>query len=286
MNLFLQELVAGVSLAGIYALLSVSITFAYGMTRIVLLAQGDIMVIGTYAGFFVALKVPNLALAIFVGLIASTAIGGLTYEAIFRWFRDGSHLPPLVAGLALSVVIEEALRLSFYGGQPVAFPATVLPGLTGTQLDLVIAGIALVVGGGFEALLKFTRMGRAMRGCADDRSAARQLGVRVDRMQRVAFYTASGLAGAAGVLVALVYQYVSPYTGSQLEFVALACILVGGMGSITGAVVGSLIVGVGQAFIGTYISSSYEYALVFGIVLLVLVFKPVGLFGTESTVRA
>jgi branched-chain amino acid transport system permease protein len=285
MHLLLVELESGLALAAVYAVLSISLTFTYSVTGVVQLAQGDVMMCGAYAGYFVGTRVANLPLVLVAGAIASAMVAAVLYQAAFRWLLNVGHLPPLVVGLAFSTAIEESLRILFFSGHPAPYPAlTASLGSNGTEL--VVIGVTIVVGVLFAVGLRFTGVGRGLRAVADNIEMARLLGVRANRMRFLSFVVGGAIAGVAGVLVSVIYQSISFDSGAALEFVALACVLLGGLGSVPGALIGSLVIGIGQALLSTYVSSSYANALVFGVVLIVIVFRPAGILGIERTVRA
>jgi branched-chain amino acid transport system permease protein len=285
MHLLLVELESGLALAAVYAVLSVSLTFTYSVTGVVQLAQGDVMICGAYAGYFVGKWVANLPLVLVAGAAMSGLVAAVLYQCAFRWLLNVGHLPPLVVGLAFSTAIEESLRILFFSGHPAPFP--VLTGSLGTSaIELIVIGVAILVGVVFTIAMRYTGVGRDLRATADDIEVARLLGVRASRMRALAFVAGGAIAGIAGVLVSVIYTSISFNSGASLEFIALACVLLGGLGSIPGALIGSLVVGVGQALLSTYVSSSYANALVFGIVLVVIVLRPAGFLGIERTARA
>jgi branched-chain amino acid transport system permease protein len=285
MHLLLVELESGLALAAIYALLSTSLTFTYSVTGVVQLAQGDVMMCGAYVGYFVGIHVSSLPLVIVVGAAGSAVVAAVLYYTGFRWLLNVGHLPPLVIGLAFSTAIEESLRILFFAGHPAPYPA--LTGSMGQSLtDLLVIVIAVVVGGAFTAGLRYTAIGRDLRATSENIEAARLLGVKANGMRTLAFITGGAIAGVAGVLISVVYQSISFNSGSSLEFIALACVLLGGLGSVPGALIGSAVIGLGQALISTYISSSYVNALVFSVVLIVIVARPSGILGTRRAVRA
>ena len=287
MHLALVELESGLALAAVYSLIAVSLTFTYRVTGVVQLAQGDIMMCGAFAGYFVGTAVHSLPLAILASVTTAAILGFLAYEGAFRWLLAAGHLPPLVVGLALATALEEALRILFFSGQPVPFPSlswTKALGVTGT--NFLVIGIALSIGVAFEVVLQVSRVGRDLRAVADNPEMARALGIPAERMRMLAFVAGAAIAGVAGVLVAVIYGSIAYNGGQTLEFVAIASILLGGLGSVSGAVVGAVVIGLGQAFVGTYISSSYDNAFTFGIVLIIIMARPTGILGADDGVRA
>lgn len=287
MQLLLTQIEAGLALAAVYGLIAVTITFTYRVTGLVPIAQGSIMMCGVFTGYFVAQRFPSFALILVVGAAVSALVGFISYELIFRWLLSAGHLSGLVAGLALLTVIEEGLRIAFFDGQPVSFPRLDLTrDLSTSQKQIMVIAVAVAVGLISELMLRRTAVGRRLRAVADNVEMARVLGVRAERTRMLAFVAGTAVAGVAGVLLTTIYGSIAFNMGSSVEFVAIACVLLGGLGSIPGALLGSLVVGLGQALIGTYISSAYVTAYVFALVLLTIALKPSGILrlgGLERT---
>lgn len=286
MELFSHQLLDALVLGGVYALVAVSLTFIYSVSKQLQLAHGDVMILGAYTGFFVLQAIPNLLVALVAGLAAGALSGFIINEAIFKWLRKAGHLH-IVAGLALAVAIQESLRLGINQGRPVTYPASV-QGAAGPSMtfELSILVLALLVGGAFQWFLLRSKHGRALRATADNPETAQLLGISTDRMIRLSFMIGSAMASCAGVLLALIYQYVTPFLGNSAGLTAVAIILFGGLGSIPGAIVGSFVMALSQTFTSTYVSSAYRDAIAFAIIVLIVFFRPNGLFGRETSVRA
>jgi branched-subunit amino acid ABC-type transport system permease component len=287
MSLFWQQVAAGLILSGIFSLLALSMSLIYSVAEVVQFAQGDVMILGAYTGYVSARWVHSLPLALVSAVVVTAIIGLVLNEAVFRWIPRGSHLP-LIAGLALSTVIEELLRISFNAGAAVTYPASVTSTSfqAGGAYQFVVFGIAVALSIVLTLTLRYTKYGRALRATADNSEMARLLGVRVQMMTRSAFAIGSGLAGCAGVLYVMVNGFITPYLGPGQEFVAIAAILLGGLGSAAGAVVGSVIVAMTQVMTAAYISSSWQPMFTFGLIILIVVVRPAGLFGRPTEVRA
>ncbi len=285
LSLFTTQIVNSLVLGGVYALLSISLTFLYSVSGVLQLAQADVMVVGAYCGYLTTLLVPNLVVGVLVGTLVTGLLGLAIYEGIFRWMRNSGHLI-LVAGLALSSLIEESLKVIFLSGHPVAYGQRVVGNGSSLGFQLLLLGLAVAIGAAFQIFLMRSRWGRALRATADDHETARLLGIPVNLMVRLSFVISSALAGGAGVLLAVIFQYITPFIGGQIEFTAVAVILFGGLGSIPGAIIGSFILATSQVFATTYLSSSYQDAITFGLIVLILVFRPKGLFSVSREVRA
>jgi branched-chain amino acid transport system permease protein len=287
MHLFLSQIESGLALAAVYGLIAVTITFTYRVTGIVPIAQGSIMTCGVFAAYFVAKHTPSFLLSLAVSAIICAFVGLSSYELIFRWLLSAGHLAGLVAGLALLTGMEEALRIAFFGGQPMVFPELDLTKSLGTTgKEIMVIATAVVVGLILEFTLRRTATGRRLRAVADNVEMARVLGVRAERTRMLAFVAGAAVVGVAGVLFTTIYGSIAYDMGTSVEFIAIACVLLGGLGSIPGALMGSVVVGLGQTLIATYVSSAYVTAFVFGIVLLTIAVKPGGLLGLRGLERS
>ena len=285
MWLFTHQLIDALVLGGVYALIAVSLTFIYSVSKQLQLAHGEVMILGAYTGYFTLLLVPNLFVALAAGLVCGALAGWLINDGIFRWLRGAGHLS-IVAGLALSGVISESLRLSINQGRPVTYPAAIAGTGSPGVFQAIVLVLALALGGAFQWFLLRSKHGRALRATADNPEAARLLGISTDRMIRLSFVIGSAMCACAGVLLTLLYQYVTPFLGSSAGLTAVAIILFGGLGNIPGAIVGSFVMSLSQTFTSTYISSSYRDAIAFAIIVVIVFIRPNGLFGRESSVRA
>lgn len=279
MSLFLSEVVQGLALSGVYGLMAIGITFIYAVTGIVELAQGVVMIAGAYGGFVVARwLIPNLLLALIGGIAVAAVLGALIYDGVVRWVRKVGHLG-LVATLLIGTVIEETVRLLFYNGHPVVYPSAlgnILGG--GESYQFLVLGISIGLAVVFEWFLAKSRYGLALRATADNEEAARLLGVPTSAMMRGAMVVGSALAGGSGVLFATLLQFLSPSVGNNVLFFGLAAVLFGGLGSIRGAIVAAFVIGLSQVLAETYIASAYGETVAFGIIILVMLVRPKGIF--------
>jgi branched-chain amino acid transport system permease protein len=220
------------------------------------------------------------------GALVTGVFGLLINDLVFKWIRHAGHFP-LVAGIALSTLIEEVLRLTFFQGHPVTYPESVAgQGAASIQLQVLILAAAIGLGVAFQLFLSKTGYGRALRATADNPEMASLLGVPTGQMVRLSFVVGSALAGGAGVLLAIVLQYINPFVGGDIVFVAIAIVLFGGLGSIPGAVLGAFILSTSQILASTYLGGTYRDAATFGLIMLIILFRPQGLFGREQSVRA
>jgi branched-chain amino acid transport system permease protein len=280
MSLFFQELYAGFAIAAIYSLLAVSLSFTYLVADVLQFAQGDVMIVGAYAGYEAAKLTNSYILALVAGCLVACATAFVMNVSVFRWLRGHGHMPPLLAGLAFSTIIEELLTKLFNDGLSVSYPQQ---SVSFAHNANVLNGLLIAIA--FQWTLVKTRYGRAMRAVADSTDTAAAMGISVGRVMTGAFIVGAGLAGIAGVLLAAVYGSITPTGGITLEFTAIAIILFGGLGSLPGAIVGSIIIALLQTFVGTYISSTYETVATFGVMLAVIIVRPEGILPVRQQQR-
>ncbi len=287
MMLVVAVVIGTIVVGSIYALMALGLNLIYAVAEVVQLAQGNVLVVGAYVGFLVTLFVPNLFVAELCAIVVCGVLGIVLQVVVFRPLEPRGHLPPLVAGLMIGTAITEGLRALFLGGNPVRYPAEAtmagtlvdFGGVRVSQAQAVIVLIVIVLAVGLNLLLNRTKLGLSIRAVAERPAAAAMLGIPVRRVIALGFGFGSALAGAGGVLIAVVFSYVTPFIGDDLGFVALAICLFGGLGSLTGAVAGAFLVAFTEQVSTIYLASSYKDALVFALIVVVMVFRPQGLFG-------
>ncbi|MHB8393227.1 MAG: branched-chain amino acid ABC transporter permease [Candidatus Dormibacteria bacterium] len=287
MGLLAVEVFSGLVIGAVYSLVALGLTVMFAVSKQLQLAQGDVAVVGAYVGYLVARVVPNLAVALVAAAVVCGLIGLLLEVGVFRWLR-GPHHTYLVAGLMISALIEEILFLGYHNGTAISYPVGALIGFKGSSsvVEWIVVGAALALGAVFEAFMTHTKWGRALRATADDPVAARLQGVPVEWMVRLGFVVGSALGGVAGVLLGLVYQFITPGLGIQVGILAIAAVLFGGLGSVKGCVIGAFVLGLVQVLASAYISSGYAYAIAFLLIIVVVRFRPHGLFGVSREARA
>jgi branched-chain amino acid transport system permease protein len=290
-----QQAINGIFLGSIYALFAVGYTLVFGVLDILNLAHQAVFMLCA----FVALAlVSSLRLPIIVALPLATVAGGLVglfLERIaFRPLRGraDSNISGLISSLAVATIFE-SIALQAFGPDVSRFPFGTFPdkplhlgGATVSALQITIVAIAVALMAALTALLSATRLGRQIRAVAENPRAARILGIDVDRVIAWSFFISSALGGAAGVLFGLAFNSVSPDVGRSIELKGLAVIILGGMGSVFGAVVAGFALGIVEVFTVAQIGSSYRDAVSFGILFLILLVRPRGLFGHAATREA
>lgn len=281
----IQQLINGVSLGSIYALIALGYTMVYGIIKLINFAHGDIYMIGAYVGFFAT---ANLGLSFVPSLILSMVISGLIGMLIERMaYRPLRHAPKiavLITAIGISLLLEYGGMLIFTP-QPRTFPnvleATTYhigPFVVNSQqiIILVVSVILMVI---LTYVVQKTIIGKAMRAVSFDTDAAQLMGIDVNRIISATFGIGSALAAAAGVLVGIYYNSIDPLMGIMPGLKAFVAAVLGGIGIIPGAMAGGVILGVIEALVSGFISSTFRDAAAFAILIIILLFKPSGLFG-------
>ncbi len=298
---FLQQLINGLGQGGIYALIALGYTMVYGVLRFINFAHGDIFMLGAFAGFYVGPAVlritglsPSFAAVLLVLPIAmlACALAGMAIERLcYRPLRDRPRLTVLITAIGVSLLLENGGQFVF-GASPRSFPelitdrALALPAslgslatLTITLSQVLVLGVALLLLGGLRQIVGKTRTGLAMRALSLNPTAAQLMGVDLDRIIALTFGLGSALAGAAGILASIQQPSIDPLMGIAAGLKAFVAAVLGGIGSLTGAVVGGLLIGVLEALVVGYLSPTYRDPIVFGVLILILLFRPAGLLG-------
>jgi branched-chain amino acid transport system permease protein len=301
-NLFVTELVSGVTHGAVYALIALGYSMVYGILKLLNFAHGDIYMVGAFIGLGLisvfggpeALAV-NVALLLFLMFLCSMLGGGLLGVMVerfaYRRLRNAPRIAPLITALGVSFFLENAAQLvlgaqqqsynSFsWKNEPIALNGFTLPAdarISYAQVIVVVGTIVLMI---FLTLfVQRTQTGKAMRATSFDREAASMMGIDVDRVIVVTFFIGSALAGAAGVFNCIAYQQVWPYMGFQAGLFAFTAAVVGGIGNLPGAVLGGVLIGLAESFATGYISSTFQQAIVFAILIAVMLVRPSGLLG-------
>jgi branched-chain amino acid transport system permease protein len=286
-----QQIVNGLFLGSIYALFALGYTLVFGVLDILNLAHQAVFMLCAYLALLV---VVHLGLHMFVAFPLAVLAGGLLGMLVDRLAfrplrgRSDSNISGLISSIALATILE-AVALQLFGPDVERFPFGTVPdrgvtigGAVVSELQVVIIGVALVMMGALTFLLRRTRLGRRIRAVAESPHAARILGVNVDRVIAASFFISSALGAAAGVLFGLAFNNVAPDMGRAVELKGLAVIILGGMGSMPGAALAGLALGLLEVFTVAWIGSSYRDAVAFGVLFLVLVLRPRGLFGAAA----
>ncbi|HAK17309.1 MAG TPA: branched-chain amino acid ABC transporter permease [Lachnospiraceae bacterium] len=285
---FLTALVSGLSLGSIYAIIALGYTMVYGIAKMLNFAHGDFIMVGCYIIFTVASTWGSSpVLGVIAAIVLCTLLGVATERVAYRPLRHAaSPLAVLITAIGVSYLLEN-LALLIFGADAKAF-TSVIPwngiSLFGGQLHIqgvtiVTIAVSIVVLAALQLFIHKTRSGQAMLAASQDQGAATLMGIDVNRTISLTFAIGSGLAAVAGALLCSAYPSLSPYTGAMPGIKAFVAAVLGGIGSIPGAMIGGLVLGIIEILAKTYISSQLSDAIVFGILIVVLLFKPTGLLG-------
>ena len=289
--MFWQQFANGLAQGGTYALVAVGMALIIGTLRLVTFAHGEVFMIGAYVAFMVMAQFQGHALLGFAAAISAAALLGAAIEFVgFRLLRDAPHTSSLLVTIGFSIVLINAAQL-VWGAETQTFPpaaaaATIrLFDLEISAAQAAVYGLTLAVIAGVQFTLKRTALGRAVRATALDHEAAFVLGVDINRIYSMTFAFGSALGGLAGVLVGLYYNAVYPTMGAMMGLKAFSACILGGLGSVPGAVIAALFLGEAENLAVAYIGSGYRHVLSFAILILALLFWPQGLFGRKEQVR-
>jgi len=297
MDYFIELLFSGLTRGAIYALIALGYTMVYGIIGLINFAHGEIYMIGAFTSFIVAtilsiLGFPALAIIVLAGLAAVvwSASYGYTIEKIaYKPLRHAPRLSPLISAIGMSIFLQNYVLLA-QTSDFLPFPNLIkdfefmepIATIVGTT-DLVILVTTTVVMILLTCLIKYTKIGKAMRATSQDRTMAMLVGVNVNRVISVTFIIGSSLAAIGGLLIASHIGQINFYIGFIAGIKAFTAAVLGGIGSIPGAVLGSVVLGLTESFATGYVSSDYEDVFAFSLLVLILIFKPSGLLGKADT---
>lgn len=281
----LQQLINGISLGSIYALIALGYTMIYGIIKLINFAHGDIYMMGAFMGYFL---INYLQLNFFVALLLSmvgTAILGVVIEFLaYRPLRNSTRISVLITAIGVSFLLEYGM-VYFVGANTRAFPQAIqtvrydLGPISLTNIQLMILGVSLVLMVLLQLIVQKTKMGKAMRAVSVDSDAAQLMGINVNRTISFTFALGSALAGAAGVLIALYYNSLEPLMGMTPGIKSFVAAVLGGIGIIPGAALGGFVIGLLETFATAFGMSDFRDAIVYGILLLILIVRPAGILG-------
>jgi branched-chain amino acid transport system permease protein len=296
MDTFLQQLINGVSLGAIYALIALGYTMVYGVLRLINFAHGDVYMLGAFAGYFLATALnldanPSVLWAIVVtigAMVICAGIGVLIERLAYRPVRHHSRLAALITAMGVSLLLEYGGQVVF-GATPRFFPQMIrsetyaIGGLQITNQSLLIIVVAVVVMFGLEFIVHKTRIGKAMRATSYNLPVAKLMGINTDFVIAFTFALGSALAAAGGVMVALAIPRIDPLMGLMTGLKAFVAAVLGGIGNIPGAMLGGLIIGLMETWLSATAYSTYRDAVAFAVLILILLLRPAGIMGTAVT---
>jgi branched-chain amino acid transport system permease protein len=294
--LYLQQLINGLTVGALYALIALGYTMVYGVLEMINFAHGDVFMVGSFLGLVIlaGLGAPTAASGLAV-VLAAACLGamvgcgalGVTIERVaYRPVRGASRLGPLISALGVSLFIQNAVML-LVGARPKPFPQIIPKQLyhaggavyTNVQLLLLVTGLLLMLG--LDQFVRHTRWGKAMRAVAQDAEAAGFMGVEVNRVIALTFLIGSVLAAGAGVMVGLYYGIVDFFMGYVAGLKAFTAAVLGGIGNLRGAMLGGLLLGIVESFGAGFVGAHWRDVIAFAVLIAVLVLRPVGLLGQQ-----
>ncbi|MBP8008317.1 MAG: high-affinity branched-chain amino acid ABC transporter permease LivH [Thiopseudomonas sp.] len=294
---FLQQLLNGLTVGSTYALIAIGYTMVYGIIGMINFAHGEVYMIGSYVTFIALtglamLGLESLPLMIFgafaLSIIVTSAYGYSIERVAYRPLRGSNRLIPLISAIGMSILLQNFVRIA-QGARDVAMPSLVTGGVTiGDEasfhaslsyMQIIIFATTLITMIALSIFISRSRTGRACRACSEDIKMTGLLGINSNAIIAITFVIGAILAAVAGVLLSLYYGVVNPYIGFMAGLKAFTAAVLGGIGSIPGAVLGGLVLGVTEAMTSGYFSSQYKDAVAFALLILILLFRPTGILG-------
>ena len=285
---FFEQLLNGLNRGSIYALIALGYTMVYGIAKMLNFAHGDVIMVGAYT---LSVSASMLGISPYLGVLASivfcSVLGVVLEKVAYKPLRNSSPLAVLITAIGVSYFLQ-SLALLIFGSQQqkvasvIHIPSIYLGSIELTGESIVTLGVTIIIMVSLTLFIKKTKTGRAMLALSEDRGAAQLMGINVNRTISITFAIGSGLAAVAGVLFVSSYGFVGPYTGSLPGIKAFVAAVLGGIGSIPGAMLGGILLGVIESFSQAYISTQLSDAIVFGVLILVLLVRPAGLLGRKK----
>lgn len=288
MQVFMQQLINGLSLGSIYALLALGYTMIYGIIKIIHFAHGDVYMLGAFFGYYtINVWHFNFIMALFGSMIFCALVGMLIEFVAYRPLRHSSRIAVLITAIGVSYFLENGMSVLF-SGDTRDFPQVIKQvnyewfGIRVSNVQLLIFATTIILMIILQLIVKKTKMGRAMRAAAADPVAAELMGININGTISFVFAIGSAMAGAAGVLIGLYYNSIDPTMGLTPGIKAFVAAVVGGVGSIPGAAVGAVIIGCLESMMQAIGFSAFKDAAVYIVLIIVLLFLPAGLFGNKQ----
>ena len=289
MKNFIEQTIIGIQVGSIYALIALGYTMVYGIVKLINFAHGDILMVGAYLAFMIVGSGIPLPVAIIISMITCAILGVTIDYFAYRPLRNSPRISALITAIGVSFLLE-SLALIIFKADPKMIKTEKIPSFLSTEpinlgyisvskLTVFVILITLFCMVGLNFFIKKTKLGKATRAVSQDANAAKLMGINVNLTIAVTFAIGSALGGLGGVLYALLYPRIEPYMGILPGLKAFIAAVFGGIGSIPGAMLGGYIMGIIETYTKGYISSTWANPIVFGVLIIILLFKPSGLFG-------
>jgi branched-chain amino acid transport system permease protein len=296
--MFIQQLINGLALGSVYALIALGYTMVYGILQLINFAHGEVYMLGAYLGIIVlgVLTAPgmpqlgiaaSLAISVAVAMLFCGAYGAMIERVAYRPLRKASKLTPLISAVGMSIILQNVVMLS-QGKEYKYLPPVInveglnVAGAAVSPVELIILCTSLTLMAALQLFISRTRIGKAMRATSQDMTMAGLVGINVNRVISVTFIIGSALAAVAGVMVTLYYGVVHFFMGYTAGLKAFTAAVLGGIGSIPGAMLGGIMLGLIENFGASYVSSVYKDAFAFLVLIITLIIRPSGLLGPKS----
>lgn len=293
---FLQHIINGLSLGSIYALIALGYTMVYGILQMINFAHSEVYMMGAFAAYYAAMLtgrndnpgIATLVLLLAAAMVASSLLGLAIERFAYRPLRKAPKLNILITAIGVSLLLQYLAQLIF-GADPKVFPNvlqnSVIADFDGVELktlDVAVLAVTVLMMFALNFLIYQTKLGKAMRAVSTNANVAILMGVNTDRIISFTFVVGSALAGVGSVLVGMKYPKIDPLMGMLIGLKAFVAAVLGGIGSVAGALLGGLLMGLSEEMVVGYLSSTYRDALAFGILIVILIFRPSGLLGKNS----
>lgn len=288
---FLSNLINGISLGSIYAVIALGYTMVYGIAKMLNFAHGDVIMIGAYVVYLTSVKAGlNPIIAVIVSMIACTILGITIEKIAYKPLRQSTSLAVLITAIGVSYFLQNS-ALAIFGANPINFTSVVsVPAIKLFDGQIVISGeastaivVSLLIVIALSIFIKKTKSGKAMLAVSEDKGAAQLMGINVNKTISLTFAIGSALAAVAGALYCSAYPILSNTTGAMPGIKAFTAAVFGGIGSITGAMIGGILIGIIEILGKAYISTQLADAIVFGVLIIILMVKPTGILGKKTS---
>ncbi|MBO5730330.1 MAG: branched-chain amino acid ABC transporter permease [Treponema sp.] len=294
-SLFLQQLINGLSLGSVYALIALGYTMVYGIVKLINFAHGDVLMLGAYSGYFVLRQFGatpvGMFLAFIFAMVVCAVISILIERLAYRPLRSAPRLNSLITAIAVSLILQNGVRvLPFIGPNPRQYPTmeTIninLGVVSISNIQLIVIALSAILMLILNYIINYTKTGKAMRAVSYDMQAASLMGISVNKTIAFTFALGAVLAAAGGVLYATAYPQIEPTMGTMPGLKAFVAAVLGGIGSVPGAMLGGYILGVAETMTKGFIDSQYADAISFSILIIILLVKPTGILGEKIRVK-